>query len=71
MKNSICGIALFSVCVLVACSSRSAYDALQERNKVECQNLPQAEYDKCMAKAGTSYDEYEAKRKELEKTSRP
>ncbi len=54
----------------LSCTSRNAYNAMQERNKVECLNLPDVEYEKCMARTGTDYDTYEKQRKELEKTEK-
>lgn len=56
---------MLGLVMLSGCSSHAAYDAIQERNKVECMNLPEAEYEKCMARSGESYDRYEAERKAL------
>ena len=52
-----------SVLFLQGCSSRSAYEALQSRQKVECSKLPQTkDYEECMQRAGESFDSYTQKR---------
>ena len=52
---------LVSSCLLLAtagCSDRQIYEAMQKRGRVECQNLPEAEYEECIKDYQESYDDY-------------
>lgn len=48
-------------------SEKGAYEAVQTGGRNQCQNLPQAEYDRCIAQYSKPYEEYERDREELEK----
>lgn len=54
--------------VLGACSSRGVYEGIQTSNRLECGRLPPSQYDECMARNDTPYDEY---RREREETDEP
>jgi hypothetical protein len=56
------------VVLLHACSDRQVYDALQNRQKVLCQEAPRSEYQKCMDAANESYDTYKKERESVEKS---
>ena len=57
---------LFSLALLPACSSRQMYDAMQNRQKVLCQEAPRSEYQKCMDEASQSYDTYKGERENID-----
>lgn len=52
--------------LLQACTNREVYDALQNRQKVLCQEQPKSEYEKCMQQADESYDTYKKNREAVE-----
>lgn len=45
--------------LLVGCSNKQIYTAIQENRRQECAKLPQAQYEKCMSEHDTSYEKYE------------
>jgi hypothetical protein len=53
-----------SIVCVAACSNRQVYDALQQNRQLECQKLPQNQYEKCMQELSEPYDEYARKRAE-------
>jgi hypothetical protein len=58
---------LLSLCVLLSlagCSYRGAYDSLQASNRMACSKLPPSQYNECVERTQTSYDEYERERQE-------
>ena len=48
--------------LLMSCSNRQIYTAIQENRRLECSKLPQGQYEKCMSEYDTPYDEYERER---------
>lgn len=52
------------VLLLMACSNDQIYRALQNREKVACDSMPQSEYDQCVRNTGKPYKTYESERKE-------
>lgn len=52
--------------LLLGCSNREIYDAIQMNQWQECQRLPPAQYEDCMESLGGSYDSYELERRALE-----
>jgi hypothetical protein len=42
------------------------YEAVKNRQKVQCESQPRSEYGPCMEQAGESYDSYRRDREELE-----
>ena len=51
------------LCTLAAlstagCSERQMYEAMQKRGRVECQTLPDSQYEDCIKDYQRSYDEY-------------
>ena len=61
LEQSTTGIAL-----LQACSDRQVYDAIQNRQKVLCQEAPRSEYQKCMEDTNKSYTTYKQEREKVE-----
>jgi len=60
-------LAIFLPLVLLqACTNREVYEALQNRQKVLCQEQPKSEYEKCMQQEDESYDTYEKNREAVE-----
>ena len=58
---------LLLVVGLAGCTQRQVYDAVQQNRQLECQKLPQGQYEKCMEQYSEPYDAYTRERKELEK----
>ena len=50
---------------LYGCSNKEVYTAIQNNRQLECQKLPQVQYDECMSEYGQAYDEYEADRNKI------
>ena len=48
--------------LLMGCSNRQIYTAVQENRRLECSKLPQGQYEKCMSEYDTPYEEYERER---------
>jgi hypothetical protein len=57
---------LLPLVLLQACTNREVYEALQNRQKVLCQEQPKSEYGKCMQQADESYDAYKKNREAVE-----
>lgn len=57
---------LFCTCivVLVACSNHQIHGAVRAHEQMECQKLPQNQYEECMAEVSETYESYSQKRKE-------
>ena len=63
---SILAAALVAVC-LSACTTEQAYNSAQGWQQNQCGRIPdKAEFDRCMSRAGTSYESYK-RQSELEK----
>lgn len=58
---------LFFVLATTSCSNKQMYEALQIKQKNDCQMVPPSEYDKCMAETKKTYEQYEAERQESNK----
>lgn len=52
---------------MAGCTQRQVYDAVQQNRQLECQKLPQGQYEQCMEQYSEPYDAYTRERKELEK----
>ena len=50
---------IFSV---AGCSNKAVYDNIQHNNRQECNTVPPAQYEECMARSNKSYDEHERER---------
>lgn len=50
--------------VLSACTNQQLYEAGQHNQQLKCQELPQNQYEECMARASESYQDYSQKRRE-------
>ena len=57
---------MVAVAILAACSNRQVYEAIQNREKVKCQELPRSEYADCMKRASETYETYKKNRREVE-----
>ena len=56
---------LITLIALSACTNRELYEAVQHNMQLECQEeLPQDEFEECMASASEPYDAYSRKRRE-------
>ncbi len=53
------------VLLLSACSNKAVYDNMQLNNARECDSAPLSEYEACMKRASTSYEEYEHERQQV------
>jgi hypothetical protein len=58
---------LFCAVALPACSNRQVYDAIQQKQQLECQKLPGTRYEECMKQVSEPYDSYKRGRDELTK----
>lgn len=58
-------IVLLAAAQLSGCSNRQLYESIQRDQKLQCQTLPESQYEKCMEKASQSYEEYERVRDEV------
>jgi hypothetical protein len=58
---------LFCLFATASCSNKQMYEALQIKQKNECQKVPPSEYGECMARTKKSYEQYEAERQEIKK----
>ena len=64
---SIVGVAVVSA---TGCSTRVAYDSVQNRQRLECQKIQDfSSRSKCLADAGTPYEDYK-RQSESEKTAK-
>jgi len=67
MRGKLHYLAIFLFPVLLqGCTNREVYEALQNRQKVLCQEQPESEYEKCMQQADESYDSYRKNREDAE-----
>lgn len=57
-------ISALATCIK-ACSYQSTYSSLVKHAKYECSKRPPSEYDQCVEKTETSYEEYERSRQEV------
>ena len=40
------------------CTDRQVYEAMQKRGRVECQGLPDSQYEECIEDYQESYEDY-------------
>jgi hypothetical protein len=57
-------ITIFLLLLLVGCSTKGNYEAIQVGQRNECLKQRPGQYDECMGKTNKSYEEYERERKE-------
>jgi hypothetical protein len=57
--------------LLMGCSNKQIYTAVQENRRVECSKLPQVQFKKCMSEYDTPYEEYERERQAVIKSGSP
>ena len=53
--------------LLVACSNKQAYNAVQANQRSQCQKLPNSEYEECKQREQLSYEQYQEERKKVKK----
>lgn len=60
---------LFTIPLLAitGCSDRQLYEAMQKRGRVECQTLPESQYEDCIKDYQQSYDDYKRALDEVRK----
>jgi hypothetical protein len=65
------GLQVLAALVLAAapagCSQRQVYEAVQQNRQLECQKLPQGQYEQCMERYSEPYESYTRERRELER----
>lgn len=47
---------------VAACSNQSLYNTVQHNQTLECEKLPQNQYEECMAEISNSYESYSTER---------
>ena len=60
-------VAIFSITLIVlpSCSNQELYEAVQHNVQLECQKLPQDQFEQCVVDASEPYDSYSRKRQEV------
>jgi hypothetical protein len=53
------------VFLLIACSDKQIYNAVQHNQRLECSKLPQVRFEECMRQVDGSYEEYARDREDL------
>jgi hypothetical protein len=53
-------------CCAAGCSNQQVYNAIQESQRVDCQQYPDTRYEECMQQLDKSYQDYEEEREALE-----
>jgi hypothetical protein len=61
-----CFALVAAVWMLQACTQQSVYEAVQNREKVLCEQQPPSEYRDCMARASKPYATYKREKEEAE-----
>ena len=71
MHESGQGAALLAVLALTACTNEQVYNAIQSNQQLECQKLPDSQYEECMQQLAEPYDSYQRSRDQLLEDSKP
>lgn len=50
---------------LPACTNQQIYDASRHNAQTKCQEMPQVQYEECMAEVTETYESYSRKREEV------
>jgi hypothetical protein len=59
--------ALLLLCLgATGCSNQQVYNAIQESQRVDCQQYPDTRYEECMQQLEKPYGDYEEEREALE-----
>jgi len=59
--------ALLVLCLgATACSNQQVYNAIQESQRVDCQQYPETRYEDCMEQLDKPYEDYEEERDALD-----
>jgi len=56
---------VFLCLVMVACSSRQAYEGLKSGHRSSCLEYPESEYQDCVDESNTNYHDYQRQREEI------
>ncbi|WP_455207887.1 hypothetical protein [Kaarinaea lacus] len=68
IKNNSTFVFLLLVLLFIgSCSNKQMYEALQIKQKNDCQKLPHSEYKECIERAEKPYEEYEEERQQSKK----
>lgn len=60
-------ILLVGLCLFApGCSNQQVYNAIQESQRVDCQQYPDTRYEECMQQLEKPYGDYEEEREALE-----
>ncbi len=57
-----------SAAILMACTNNQIHGAVQAHEQMECQKLPQNQYEQCMAEVSETYEDYSRKRQDAIET---
>ncbi len=67
VATKIIGIAaIVSVAVLAGCSNQSMHEAIQHGERMDCMELPESQYKKCLEETSESYGQYKRKVRSLQ-----
>lgn len=55
------------VLLLSGCTYRDMYDAMQDQRREACRNGAPSDYEQCMGRYDTGYDQYEKERQQQKK----
>ena len=58
---------LLVILMLSSCTNQQIYRAFQSNQQLDCQGLPQSQYEECIKLSDESYDSYQQKRDEMKK----
>ena len=62
--NLCCAVWLAIAIALTSCTNQYLYDAIQQNQRLECQERPLSEFDACMEAHSESYEDYQQKRQQ-------
>lgn len=58
-------LAIVTITLILSCSNKEIYEAVQQNRLFECEHLPLAQYEDCMEGADGSYESYVKDREDL------
>jgi len=62
MRHILYSAFIIAAIFLASCTNRQIYESIQGSERLDCQKLPQGQYEKCMKDHDQSYDSYEKDR---------
>lgn len=51
--------------LIAGCSNQQVYETIRHNQQLDCQKMPDPQYEDCMQQAGVPYTEYKKQREEL------